>query len=88
LWRGHHWLVRRRPEAEFSDAQCGFKALSREAAAQLLPLVEDDDWFSGCIGLVSVHADAQNTIYVSLDGVLFNMSQTELTLVPEAKPEA
>ncbi len=29
----------------FSDAQCGFKALRREAAQQLLPLVEDDEWF-------------------------------------------
>jgi cellulose synthase/poly-beta-1,6-N-acetylglucosamine synthase-like glycosyltransferase len=29
----------------FSDAQCGFKALRREAALQLLPLVQDDEWF-------------------------------------------
>jgi putative flippase GtrA len=29
----------------FSDAQCGFKALRREAALQILPLVEDDEWF-------------------------------------------
>ena len=28
-----------------SDAQCGFKALRREVAAQLLPLIEDDEWF-------------------------------------------
>jgi hypothetical protein len=29
----------------FSDAQCGFKALTREAAQRLLPLVEDNEWF-------------------------------------------
>jgi glycosyltransferase involved in cell wall biosynthesis len=29
----------------FSDAQCGFKALRRQVAAELLPLVEDDAWF-------------------------------------------
>lgn len=29
----------------FRDAQCGFKALSAEAAELLLPLVEDDEWF-------------------------------------------
>ena len=29
----------------FSDAQCGFKALRRDAAEKLLPLVEDDEWF-------------------------------------------
>jgi glycosyltransferase involved in cell wall biosynthesis len=45
LSRGYNWLVRGWLGAGFSDAQCGFKALSREAAAQLLPLVEDDHWF-------------------------------------------
>jgi putative flippase GtrA len=29
----------------FSDAQCGFKAIRREAAVELLPLVEDQEWF-------------------------------------------
>jgi putative flippase GtrA len=31
--------------ASFSDAQCGFKAIRREAAARLLPLVQDGSWF-------------------------------------------
>jgi putative flippase GtrA len=31
--------------ASFSDAQCGFKAIRREAAARLLPLVQDRSWF-------------------------------------------
>jgi putative flippase GtrA len=29
----------------FSDAQCGFKAIRREAARELLPLVHDQQWF-------------------------------------------
>jgi glycosyltransferase involved in cell wall biosynthesis len=29
----------------FSDAQCGFKAISREAATTLLPLIADQAWF-------------------------------------------
>ncbi|UVI37184.1 glycosyltransferase [Brevibacterium spongiae] len=29
----------------FSDAQCGFKALSAQAAKELLPQVEDSEWF-------------------------------------------
>jgi glycosyltransferase involved in cell wall biosynthesis len=29
----------------FSDAQCGFKAISREVAEAILPLVEDNNWF-------------------------------------------
>ncbi|MCA9857818.1 MAG: glycosyltransferase family 2 protein, partial [Dehalococcoidia bacterium] len=28
-----------------TDAQCGFKAISREAARALLPLVQDTQWF-------------------------------------------
>jgi glycosyltransferase involved in cell wall biosynthesis len=29
----------------FSDAQCGFKALTRSAVARLVPVVEDNNWF-------------------------------------------
>jgi putative flippase GtrA len=29
----------------FTDAQCGFKAITAPAAARLLPLVKDDSWF-------------------------------------------
>jgi hypothetical protein len=29
----------------FADAQCGFKAITQEAAARLLPAVEDTGWF-------------------------------------------
>lgn len=31
--------------AGFTDAQCGFKAIRADVAAELLPLVEDDAWF-------------------------------------------
>ena len=34
-----------RSRSSCSDAQCGFKAMRREAAVELLPLVEDDEWF-------------------------------------------
>ena len=30
---------------QFSDAQCGFKAITNEAAKKILPLVQDDEWF-------------------------------------------
>jgi hypothetical protein len=29
----------------FSDAQCGFKAISREAVKQIVPQIEDQSWF-------------------------------------------
>jgi glycosyltransferase involved in cell wall biosynthesis len=33
------------PRRRFSDAQCGFKALTRRAADELVPLVVDNAWF-------------------------------------------
>ena len=43
--RGYNLLLRGALRARFSDAQCGFKAVRREVAEQLLPLVEDTGWF-------------------------------------------
>lgn len=38
-------ILRRGTGLRASDAQCGFKAISREAARALLPLVRDTGWF-------------------------------------------
>ena len=38
-------LVRGMFRVGFSDAQCGFKAITRAAARELVPLVEDNGWF-------------------------------------------
>jgi putative flippase GtrA len=43
--RSYNLILRQTLRARFSDAQCGFKAVRREAARELLPLVEDDAWF-------------------------------------------
>jgi putative flippase GtrA len=43
--RGYNLLLKLSVRGRFSDAQCGFKALRRETALQLLPLVKDDEWF-------------------------------------------
>ncbi len=45
LSRGYNLLVRGALGTAFSDAQCGFKALRKEAAEALLPQVADDGWF-------------------------------------------
>ncbi|GIJ48921.1 sugar translocase [Virgisporangium aliadipatigenens] len=45
LSRGYNLILRRTLAAEFSDAQCGFKAIRRDAAERLLPQVEDTGWF-------------------------------------------
>ncbi|MGI5245720.1 glycosyltransferase [Dactylosporangium sp. CA-139066] len=43
--RSYNRVLRTALSARFSDAQCGFKAIRRDVAEQLLPLVEDTGWF-------------------------------------------
>ena len=43
--RGYNLLLRGTLHAGFSDAQCGFKAVRGDVARELLPLVEDTEWF-------------------------------------------
>lgn len=43
--RTYNLILRASLGASFSDAQCGFKAIRRDVAQQLLPLVEDNNWF-------------------------------------------
>jgi glycosyltransferase involved in cell wall biosynthesis len=43
--RGYNLLLRTLMGARFPDAQCGFKAIRREAARALLPLTRDTGWF-------------------------------------------
>ncbi|MPZ23293.1 MAG: glycosyltransferase [Dehalococcoidia bacterium] len=42
---GYARLLRLALRVRFSDAQCGFKAVTRQAATALLPLIENDRWF-------------------------------------------
>ena len=43
--RSYNLLLRSTMGVSFSDAQCGFKAVTSTAAEHLLPLCEDDAWF-------------------------------------------
>ncbi len=43
--RSYNLLLRASLGAEFTDAQCGFKAIRRDQAQALLPLTEDTGWF-------------------------------------------
>ena len=45
LSRGYVALIRLLFQTKFADAQCGFKALSRAAAKQLLPKIVDTNFF-------------------------------------------
>lgn len=43
--RGYILLFKLLFQTKFSDAQCGFKAISGTAARELMPLIEDGEWF-------------------------------------------
>jgi glycosyltransferase involved in cell wall biosynthesis len=43
--RTYNLMIKLSFRNRFSDAQCGFKALTRDAAANLLPDVENNEWF-------------------------------------------
>ena len=43
--RSYNLILRGSLQARFSDAQCGFKAIRRDVAQVLLPMVEDTGWF-------------------------------------------
>ena len=45
LSRGYNLLIRVGFRPQFTDAQCGFKALRADVARQLLPHVRDSTWF-------------------------------------------
>ena len=45
LSRGYNLLIRALFFTFLHDAQCGFKAVSRQAAQELVPLIENQDWF-------------------------------------------
>ena len=43
--RCYNKIIKLTSGTTFSDAQCGFKALRRDVAQQLLPRVKDNEWF-------------------------------------------
>jgi putative flippase GtrA len=43
--RAYNLLLRATMRSGFSDAQCGFKAVRADVARELLPMIEDQEWF-------------------------------------------
>jgi glycosyltransferase involved in cell wall biosynthesis len=68
--------------AQFSDAQCGFKAIRAVAAAELLPLVQDEAWFFDTELLVLAHRRGLRIHEVPVDWVEDADSRVEI--VPTA----
>jgi len=42
---GYNNMIKALFRTRFSDAQCGFKAVSRDLAQGVVPMVQDNDWF-------------------------------------------
>lgn len=45
LSRVYNALIKILFQTHFSDAQCGFKAITGQAARRLIPRIDDNDWF-------------------------------------------
>ena len=45
LTHGYNTMIKGMFWTRFSDAQCGFKAITREVAQRVLPMIEDNNWF-------------------------------------------
>ncbi len=45
LTTGYNTMIKGMFFTRFSDAQCGFKAISREVADRVLPRIENNNWF-------------------------------------------
>lgn len=43
--RGYNVMIKGLFFTRFSDAQCGFKAASRRAVQELVPIIENNEWF-------------------------------------------
>ncbi|TNM70469.1 glycosyltransferase [Streptomyces sp. NP160] len=67
--RSYNVLLRRSLGARFSDAQCGFKAVRKDVAEQLLPLVEDTGWFFDTELLVLAERSGARIAEVPVDWV-------------------
>jgi len=43
--RGYIWVLKLLLRFPFTDAQCGFKAISKQAVSELFSHIKDDEWF-------------------------------------------
>jgi len=80
--RCYNRLLRLALRVRFSDAQCGFKAIRFGAAAELLPLVQDEAWFFDTELLVLAQRHGLRIHEVPVDWVEDGDSRVEI--VPTA----
>jgi putative flippase GtrA len=76
--RGYNLLLRTTLRSTCTDAQCGFKAMRRDAAAEVLPLVEDQEWFFDTEVLVTAQRLGLRIHEVAVDWVDDTDSRVEV----------
>ncbi|PPK68849.1 glycosyl transferase family 2 [Actinokineospora auranticolor] len=67
--RCYNRILRTVLRARFSDAQCGFKAVHRDTARALLPLVEDTGWFFDTELLILAQRNGMRIYEVPVDWI-------------------
>jgi putative flippase GtrA len=67
--RAYNTILHATLRVRFTDAQCGFKAVTHGAAAQLLPQIRDDGWFFDTELLVLAGRDGLRIHEVPVDWV-------------------
>ncbi|HTR70869.1 MAG TPA: bifunctional glycosyltransferase family 2/GtrA family protein [Mycobacteriales bacterium] len=77
--RTYNRIVRASLGARFSDAQCGFKAIRRDRAQQLLPLVRDEEWFFDTELLVLAERAGLRIHEVPVDWIDDPVSKVDIT---------
>ena len=82
--RCYNLILRTVLQVRFTDAQCGFKAVRRDAARQLLPLVEDTGWFFDTELLVLAERAGLRIHEVPVDWVDDPDSKVDIVATPTA----
>jgi putative flippase GtrA len=77
--RSYNFLLRRYLGVSFGDAQCGFKAMRREAAERVLPHVQDTNWFFDTEMLVIAERAGLRIHEVPVDWVDDSSSSVDIT---------
>jgi putative flippase GtrA len=67
--RTYNLLLRLCLRGRFSDAQCGFKAMRTDVARELLPLVQDNEWFFDTELLITAERMGMRITEVAVDWV-------------------
>jgi len=83
--RCYNLILRTSLRASFSDAQCGFKAMRTDVGRELLPLVEDPNWFFDTELLVLAQRAGLRTHEVPVDWI--DDPGTTVNIVTTAKQD-